>query len=410
MYKKTIDPYLVFIVIALVIFGVVMISSVSVYPSFKYTSQLVSKWILTEPNNSYFLMKTFFNLFVSLAVLVFFTKLSYSILEKYYRVIFFAIFWIMTFVLFFGEEFNGARWWITIPWTSTVIQPVEFAKIGIIIFLASFMKKKRALLSKFSDGAVPYFTIVGSLFFLLALQPDFGSVLILAPVLISLYFVWWWNSRYIIALFIIWGVFASSIYWLWKLGTSEGAERSKLSYISERIDSFFQDNQTLFSKKESDGKDYQIKQGLTAIGSGWFGWLWFGKSIQKFWYLPEVQWDFIFSVIVEELWFVWAFCLLSIYLTIVYRGYMIARSVKDPFWKYIAFWLSTLIFVQVFINIWVNLNVIPLTWVTLPFVSYWGSSLIALMMSIWILLNISRYTEHQTTSSSYNFLKKRRVY
>ncbi len=410
MYKKTIDPYLVFIVIALVIFGVVMISSVSVYPSFKYTSQLVSKWILTESNNSYFLMKTFFNLFISLAVLVFFTKFSYSILEKYYRVIFVGIFGIMTFVLFFGAEFNGARGWITIPGSSTVIQPVEFAKIGIIIFLASFMKKKRTLLSKFTDGAVPYFTIVWSLFFLLALQPDFGSILILAPVLISLYFVWWGNSRYIILLFLIWGVFASSVYGIGRLWTSDGTTRSKLSYISERIDSFFQDNETLFSKKEADGKDYQIKQWLIAIGSGWFGGLGFGKSIQKFGYLPEVQWDFIFSVIVEELWFMWALCLLSIYLTIVYRGYMIARSVKDPFWKYTAFWLSTLIFVQVFINIWVNLNVIPLTGVTLPFVSYGGSSLIALMMSIGILLNISRYTEHQSASLNYSFLKKRRVY
>lgn len=410
MYKKTIDPYLVFIVIALVIFGVVMISSVSVYPSFKYTSQLAAKWILTEANNSYFLMKTFFNLFVSLAVLVFFTKFSYSLLEKYYRVIFMGIFGIMIFVLFFGEEFNGARWWITLPWTSTVIQPVEFAKIGIILFLASFMKKKRALLSQFADGALPYFIIVWALFFLLALQPDFGSILILAPVLISLYFVGWWNSRYIIVLFIIWGIFASSVYGLGKLWTSDGSTRSKLSYISERIDSFFQDNETLFSKKESDGKDYQIKQWLTAIWSGWFGGLGFGKSIQKFGYLPEVQWDFIFSVIVEELWFVWALCLLSIYLTIVYRGYMIARGVKDPFWKYTAFGLSTLILVQVFINIGVNLNVIPLTGVTLPFVSYGGSSLIALMMSIGILLNISRYMEHQSPVSSYSFSKKRRVY
>ena len=312
-------------------------------------------------------------------------------------------------VLVIWKEYNGAKWWLDIPGLPS-IQPVEFAKIGIILFLASFMKKKRALLAYFSEGIVPYFAIVGGLFLLLALQPDFWSILILAPVLLALYFIGGGNIRYILWLFLIWAIFASSVYWLGKLWTSEWASRSKLSYISERIDSFFQDNQTLFSKKESDGKDYQIKQWLTAIGSGWFGGLGFGKSIQKFGYLPEVQWDFIFSVIVEELWFSWAFILLSIYLTIVYRWYMIARWVKDPFGKYTAFWLSTLILVQVFVNIWVNLNVVPLTGVTLPFVSYGWSSLIALMISIGILLNISRYIEYQTVNSPYNFSKKRKVY
>jgi cell division protein FtsW len=382
---------------------------VSVYPSFKTTSTLVAKWLLQEANNSYFLVRTFSNLAIGICALIFFAKLSYTVLEKWNRLILTGVLAIMITVLVVWKEYNGARWWLDIPGLPS-IQPVEFAKIGIIVFLASFMKKKRALLASFSDWAIPYFAIVWSLFLLLALQPDFGSILILAPVLIALYFVGGWNSRYILILFLIWGMLASSIYGLGKLWTWEWSERSKLSYISERIDSFFQDNNTLFSKKESDGKDYQIKQGLIAIWSGWFWGLGFWKSIQKFGYLPEVQWDFIFSVIVEELGFVWALCLLSIYLTIVYRGYMIARWVKDPFGKYTAFGLSTLILVQVFINVGVNLNVIPLTWVTLPFVSYGGSSLIALLSSIGILLNISRYMEYHTPSTSYNFAKKRRVY
>lgn len=409
MYKKTIDPYLVFIVMALVIFGVIMISSVSVYPSFKTTSLLVNKWLLTQANNSYFLLKTFSNLIIGIWVLIFFTKLTYTLLEKWSRLILAGVLVIMIVVLIIWKEYNGARWWLDIPGLPS-IQPVEFAKIGIIIFLASFMKRKRALLARFREGVVPFFTIVWGLFLLLALQPDFGSILILAPVLIALYFVWWWNGKYILTLFLICGILASSIYGIGKLWTSEWSSRSKLSYISERIDSFFQANETLFSKKESDGKDYQIRQWLTAIWSWGFGGLGFWRSIQKFGYLPEVQWDFIFSVIVEELWFVWALCLLSLYLTIVYRGYMIARAVKDPFGKYIAFWLSTLILVQVFVNIWVNLNVVPLTGVTLPFVSYGWSSLIALMISVGILLNISRYMEYQSPSTSYTFSKKRRVY
>ena len=409
MYKKTIDPYLVFIVMALVIFGVVMISSVSVYPSFKVTSQMVARGILSEPSNSFYLTKNFVHVFISICVLIFFTKLSYTFLEKWNRLIIAAVLIVMMVVLLIGKEYNGARGWLDIPGLPS-IQPVEFAKIGIIIFLASFMKKKRSLLPNFLEGTLPYFIIVAVLFLLLALQPDFGSILILAPVLLALYFVWGGNIRHIFLLFLIGGIGASSIYGMGKLGWSSWDSKSKLSYISDRIDTFFQNNDILFSQKESDGKDYQIKQGLIAIGSGWFWGLGFGKSIQKFGYLPEVEGDFIFSVVVEELWFIWALCLLSIYLSIVFRGYTIARAVKDPFGKYTAFGLSTLILVQVFVNIWVNLNVVPLTWVTLPFVSYGGSSLVTLMISVGILLNISRYTEYQSPSSNYSFVKKRRVY
>jgi cell division protein FtsW len=102
--------------------------------------------------------------------------------------------------------------------------------------------------------------------------------------------------------------------------------------------------------------------------------------------------------------------LIMIYLSIIYRWYQISRGVKDPFWKYLAFGITTLILIQVFVNIGVNLNVIPLTGVTLPFVSYGWSSLIALMSWIGILLNISRYVEFKSASSGYEFVKKRRVY
>jgi cell division protein FtsW len=125
--------------------------------------------------------------------------------------------------------------------------------------------------------------------------------------------------------------------------------------------------------------------------SWWFTWLGFGKSIQKFWYLPEVQWDFIFSVIVEELWFIWAFVLLMIYVYIWYRGFYIAHYSSDLFAKYVAIWISSWILIQAFINIWVNLNIVPLTWITLPFISYWWSSLLSLSFWLAILLNISRY-------------------
>ncbi len=407
MYKKSIDTTLALTVIALVIFWMIMISSVSVYPSFKVTSKMVADGLATEPYNSFYLSKNIIHVCIGIFMLTLFSKLSYTVLEKYSKAILIWVFSMLIVVLFVWVEYNGARWWLNIPWFPS-LQPVEFAKIGIIIFLAFFMKKKKSLLADFQDGFIPYFFIVGILFLLLAIQPDFWSILIITPVVIALYFVGGWNIRYLFLLLTICLVGVASIYGIGKIG-SWWENKSKLNYISTRIDNFFLKNETLFAKTNIDGKDYQMKQWLIALGSGGFFWLGFGKSIQKFWYLPEVQWDFVFSVIVEELWFMGTFILLFVYLTIVYRGYLIARSVKDVFGKYLAFGLSTLILIQVFINIGVNLNVIPLTGVTLPFVSYGGSSLISLMIAVGILLNISRYIEYRSPSAWYEFMKKRRV-
>lgn len=190
---------------------------------------------------------------------------------------------------------------------------------------------------------------------------------------------------------------------------ASGKNQNPLSYISLRIDNFIRDNKELIEKPNPDGKDYQTKQWLIAIWSGGFFGLGFWKSIQKFWYLPEVQWDFIFSVITEELGFIGAFILISIYLAIVYRWFDIARSVKDPFAQYVAFGITLLIFVQAGINIGVNLNIVPLTGVTLPFVSYGWSSLLSMLVCIGILLSISRHREYRPEKITDIFTSERRI-
>lgn len=401
MQKKSIDTTLLFLVMGLVIFGMIMISSVSVYPSFKLTSKLYGA---DGGYNYYYLLKNITHVIVGTLLMTFFTKFTYTFFEKYSKQILIFIYFLLVSVLIFGSKLNGASWWLIVGGFS--LQPVEFVKIGLIIYLAYFMKRKKSLLSDFQEGLVPYFVIVWWIFLLLALQPDFWSILIVAPVVIALYFIGWGNVRYLWITFLACVVWIFWVYSIWKM--TSGGEKSKLSYISTRIDNFLQDNKTLFASEDKDGKEYQTKQWLIALGSGGFFGLGFGKSIQKFWYLPEVEGDFIFSVIVEELWFLGALVLLFIYLMIIYRGYTIARWVKDLFGRYLAFGISTLILIQVFVNVWVNLNVVPLTGVTLPFVSYGWSSLISLMISVGILLNISRYMEYKPKSQN-TFWKKRRM-
>ncbi|MFA6090815.1 MAG: FtsW/RodA/SpoVE family cell cycle protein [Candidatus Gracilibacteria bacterium] len=154
---------------------------------------------------------------------------------------------------------------------------------------------------------------------------------------------------------------------------------------------------------------FQTEQGLIAIGSGGFFGLGFGKSIQKFGYLPEVEGDFIFSVISEELGFLGILFLVSLYLYIGWRGFLIAEATADLFGKYVATGITTLILSQAFINIGVNLNILPLTGITLPFISYGGSSLLSLMLAIGVLLNISRTADFSKVENKIGLFRRNKV-
>lgn len=392
-----------FLILALVIFGMVMISSVSVYSSFKVTSRMVAAGSLGETQNYFYLLRTMFNVAMGIVIMVICSKIPYQFFEKFARHIFIAGFIFLSLVFIIGTEYNGAKGWIDIPGLPS-LQPVEFMKLGLIIILAYFLKKRRAMIADIYMWFIPYFFYVGLVFLLLIFQPDFGSILILAPVTIALYYVWGGNIKYILLAIFVALIGAISIYAIGKVAPKTG-----VGYISQRIDNFFRNSHSIVETNNRDDKDYQMKQWLIAIGSGWFFGLGFGKSIQKFGYLPEVQGDFIFSVIVEELGFFWAIILITIYLLITYRWFLIARSVKDLFGKYLALGITIWILVQASINIGVNLNIVPLTWVTLPFVSYGGSSLLSLMIAVGILLSISRNAEYKPQNLSDILHAKRRV-
>jgi cell division protein FtsW len=223
------------------------------------------------------------------------------------------------------------------------------------------------------------------------LQPDFWTIMVIVPVSVIMYFYAWMNIKH---LFITLLLGISLIVWVyssWEYDKTTWKNLNTLWYITQRIDNFLADNEESINNKTIN---YQTEQALIAIWSGWFKGLGFGWSIQKFWYLPEVQWDFIFSVIIEELWFIWWLILLNFYLFIWYRWFYIASWVSDLFAKYTAIGISSRILIQAFINIWVNLNIVPLTWITLPFISYGWSSLLSLMLALGILLNISRYVNY----------------
>ena len=396
---KNIDYKLFIVVVLLIVFGAIMISSVSVYSSYKVTyEQYVSKWLIKAPYNYFYLVRSIFHIVISLIVMWLVTKVNYSFFEKYAKYFLLASWVMLIYVLIVWATLKWAKWWISIPWIPFLIQPTEFLKVSLIIFLAAAFKKYNHNLRDLKKWFLPFLWVMSVVVILVWLQPDFWTLMVLLPVTTILFFFAWANIKHILSMALLWITLVFVVYNLWKWISSDW-KTSKLNYITRRIDNYLADSESAI--KNSQIND-QTKQWLITIWSGWFAWKWFWQSIQKFWYLPEVQWDFIFAVIVEELGFRWWLILLLVYLYIWYRGFYIAYNVRDKFAKYAALGLTSWFLFQTFINVWVNLNIVPLTWVTLPFISYGWSSLLALCVWIWILLSISRNIEEKPAYARMN--------
>lgn len=407
--KKSVDYKLFFTVLALVVFWMIMISSVSVYSSFRVTSTMAANGYIAEAYNHFYVIRNIMHVIAWFITLWIVVKIHYSMFEKFAKYIFWLALFLLVIVLTIGTKLWWAKWWLAIPWIPFTIQPTEFLKISLIIFLAAFFKKYKWYLQKFKEWYLPYLSIIWLIVLLVWLQPDFGTILVIIPVSAIMFFYAWANIKHLLITTLLWFILSFSIYSIWDYNKETWVPNNKLGYITQRIDTFIWNNEDLFTKTAlRDSRKDQIRNSLITIWSWWFDWLWFGWSIQKYWYLPEVQWDFIFSVIIEELWFTWGIILIMFYLHIWYRGFYIASRVSDLFSKYVAVWISSRILLQAFINIGVNLNIMPLTGITLPFISYGWSSLLSLMIALWILLNISRYIDEKpkysrTSKSKYMF-------
>ncbi len=385
--KKNVDYKLFFTVLLLIIFWMIMISSVSVYSSFRVTNIMANNWYIENAYNYFYVLRNIWHVIISLILLWIVVKIKYSTFEKYSKYIFWIAVILLLIVLIIWATYKWAKWWINIPWIPFNIQPTEFLKISLILFFASFLKQYKWYLENFKKWYLPFMWYLSLIVLLVALQPDFWTIMVIVPVTIIMYFYAWINIKHLASTIVVWILLILSVYTAWDYDKETWKNLNTLWYITNRIDNFLTNNKDAINNKTIN---YQTEQALIAIWSWWFSWLWFGSSIQKFWYLPEVQWDFIFSVIIEELWFIWWIILIWMYLFIWYRWFYIASRVKDLFAKYTAVWISSRILIQAFINIWVNLNIIPLTWITLPFISYGWSSLLSLVLWLAILLNISR--------------------
>lgn len=363
--KNDIDKPLLFSVLALMVFGLIMISSAGIIYS------------QTRFGDAYYFFRRqlFFGAIPGLLVMYFVQKIDYHYWKKITFPLFLVsiIFLLLLFVPGIGIKVYGATRWIDLGPIS--FQPSEMAKFALIIYLATWLESKgERRIRDFFEGLVPFMGIVGLLGFLILKQPDMGTLGVLVLIAVSIFFVSGAKISHLLAL----GSFGFLIVFL----------LVKLEpYRFDRILAF------LDRGGDPQGIGYQINQALLAVGSGGVFGLGLGHSRQKFNYLPEPVGDSIFAIIGEELGMIGALILVGLFLTLAYRGFSIAKNAPDEFGRLVAIGIIAWIVFQAFINIAANTALVPLTGIPLPFVSYGGTSLIFLLFAIGVLMNISKQSK-----------------
>lgn len=309
---------------------------------------------------------------LGLVAMFFMMNFDFRHLRKYAKLGLLVCFVLLVIVLIpgIGVVRGGARSWLGI--SSFGIQPSEFMKLGMILFLSYWLSKEDYKITIFTKGLLPPLGIMGLAFGLIMLQPDLGTGTVMMGASLLIVFTAGARIRHLAGLAAIGAVgFVGLIL--------------AAPYRLQRI--------TAFLDPWSDplGAGYQIIQSLYAIGPGGLAGLGLGMSRQKYSYVPEPQTDFIFSILAEELGFIGGLLVLLLFLILVWRGMRVAMTVEDSFGSLLAVGIVGMVAVQVVINIGVVIGLMPVTGITLPLISYGGSSLTLMLTALGILLNLSRY-------------------
>ena len=339
------------------LFGLIMIySSSNIWAEYKF-------------NDPYKYLKTQgLFLIIGYLLLSIVSKIKYNYYLKYSNIILILCIILLILVLIpgIGSIRNGSRSWFGIGQLG--IQPSEFTKLGLIIFTSKYLSNNN--IKKIKD-ILPLLFILLIIFGLIMLEPDLGTGLIILVSIIALLFIVGVNLNFFIkaGLFGLIGIICLIII---------------APYRMKRITSFIN------PWTDPLGSGFQIIQSLYAIGPGGLLGMGLGNSIQKHFYLPEPQTDFIFSIISEELGIIGIIIISTLFLIIFYSGFNISINNQDNFAKYLSFGLTFELAFQTLLNLMVVVGLIPVTGVTLPFISYGGSSLLISLISIGIILNIAK--------------------
>ena len=283
---------------------------------------------------------------------------------------------VLTFVLLvlvllpiLGTQVNGARRWFRLAGFS--IQPGEIAKLAVVLYLASFLVRKEQDLVMFTRGVLAPMAVVGLFAGLLLLEPDMGTAVVLTLLLFGLLFLGGARLPHLLLLGLVLLAVASML-----IMQSDYRRRRLLNFLDPW--------------KDSADTGFQLTQSFVALGNGgWFG-VGLGEGRQKLFFLPEAHTDFVLALVGEELGFLGTGLLIALFAILIVKGFKIAGQAPDAFGRHLACGITLLVGIQVLINMSVVSGLLPTKGLTLPFVSYGGSSLIVSLVAMGILLSISR--------------------
>ncbi|MFZ5596340.1 MAG: putative lipid II flippase FtsW [Bacillota bacterium] len=360
--KKPPDFILLITVLMLLSVGIVMVFSSSSY------------YAMFPPFNNpfWFLIRQSFNALIGIPVMIFMMKYDYWKLRRWSVLLLGVAFVLLALVLTpLGDSRLGAQRWINLGVLS--FQPSELAKLCVVVFVAASLSLKKRKVETFKEGLFPYLVLMAVFSGLILAEPDLGTAITLVGTIFIMLFCA--------------GVKISNLASVGILGV--GAVIAAIFSEDYRRERFL-----AFLNPEGDptGAGWHILNSLMSIGSGGLLGTGLGQGRHsKFLYLPERQTDFIFAVIGEELGFIGGCLVILLFILFVWRGFKVAITSPDPFASLLAAGIVSGIALQAIINIGVVTSSMPITGITLPFLSFGGTSLVFTLMGVGVLLNISRY-------------------
>ncbi len=347
----------------IVIFGLIMLLSASAPSGYANFS------------DSYYFIKhqLIFGLIPGLGAMIAFSRIPYTFWQKHawHLLILSGVLLVLVFIPGLSAGIGTAHSWISVGGVFS-LQPSEIVKLTFLFYLAAWLAQRdRHSVKNVGEGFLPFVLVLGTIMILMVLQPDIGTMSIIAAMSLIVYFTAGAPVSYII------GLVSAGFSGLALLIALE-------PYRAARFTTF------LHPELDPLGIGYHINQALLAIGSGGFFGLGYGHSRQKFQYLPEVAGDSVYAIIAEEMGFIVGVLVLVLFLLFVWRAIEIAKRAPDNFAKYVVVGIGAWIAVQAFVNIGSMVALMPITGVPLPFISYGGTSLAITMGAIGVMLNISK--------------------
>ncbi len=361
--EKRMDPIFLILVFVLLAFGLVMLFSASFARAYYY-----------ENGNSFFyISRQAIHAIIGVVGMFIISKIDYHRYRKFAFPLFIFALFLLVAVLFMKGDENGIKRWINLGPIGQ-FQPSELMKFAIILLFASIIAANYNKMKTFSFGVLPFVTLLAIVIILMYLEPHLSGIILMCSIAGVMMFVGGTKPKYFFILFALAG--CALIYIMFFKG----------NYMSGRA--------YYWLHPFSDPRDQtmQTDQSLLAIGSGGVFGLGLGQSRQKFMYLPEVQNDFIFAVICEELGIIGAIAVILLFLLLCYKGFEIASKSPDKFGALLCVGIVAQFGIQALFNIAVVTATIPNTGISLPFFSYGGTALVMQLFEMGVVLNVSRYS------------------